>query len=76
MDGLNKRLNVIVIAATNIPNALAPALWRPGCFDREVAIPIPIPDRHSRQDILDIHSWACPWPKGSAANSWRPAARD
>ena len=39
MDGLTKRQNVIVIAATNIPNALDPALRRPGRFDREISIP-------------------------------------
>jgi transitional endoplasmic reticulum ATPase len=58
MDGLNKRQNIIVIAATNIPNALDPALRRPGRFDREIAIPIP--DRHGRQDILEIHSRGMP----------------
>jgi transitional endoplasmic reticulum ATPase len=58
MDGLNKRQNVIVIAATNIPNALDPALRRPGRFDRE--IPIPIPDRNGRQQILEIHSRGMP----------------
>jgi transitional endoplasmic reticulum ATPase len=58
MDGLTKRQNVIVIAATNIPNALDPALRRPGRFDREIAIPIP--DRHGRRDILEIHSRGMP----------------
>lgn len=58
MDGLNKRQNVIVIAATNIPNALDPALRRPGRFDREIAIPIP--DRRGRLEILQIHSRGMP----------------
>ncbi len=58
MDGLNQRQNVIVIGATNIPNALDPALRRPGRFDREIAIPIP--DRHGRQAILEIHSRGMP----------------
>lgn len=58
MDGLNKRQNVIVIAATNIPNALDPALRRPGRFDREIIIPIP--DRKGRREILDIHSRGMP----------------
>jgi transitional endoplasmic reticulum ATPase len=58
MDGLTKRQNVIVIAATNIPNALDPALRRPGRFDREIAIPIP--DRYGRQEILEIHSRGMP----------------
>jgi len=58
MDGLNKRQNVIVIAATNIPNALDPALRRPGRFDREIVIPIP--DRRGRLEILEIHSQGMP----------------
>jgi transitional endoplasmic reticulum ATPase len=58
MDGLTKRQNVIVIGATNIPNALDPALRRPGRFDREIAIPIP--DTKGRQDILEIHSRGMP----------------
>ncbi|MDZ4241686.1 MAG: AAA family ATPase, partial [Candidatus Omnitrophota bacterium] len=58
MDGLNKRQNVIVIAATNIPNALDPALRRPGRFDREIVIPIP--DRCGRMEILEIHSRGMP----------------
>ena len=58
MDGLNKRQNVIVICATNIPNALDPALRRPGRFDREISIPIP--DRNGRLEILEIHSRGMP----------------
>jgi len=58
MDGLNKRQNVIVIAATNIPNAIDPALRRPGRFDREISIPIP--DRNGRLEILEIHSRGMP----------------
>jgi transitional endoplasmic reticulum ATPase len=58
MDGLTKRENVIVIAATNIPDALDPALRRPGRFDREIIIPIP--DRNGRLEILEIHSRGMP----------------
>lgn len=58
MDGLNRRQNVIVVAATNIPNALDPALRRPGRFDREISIPIP--DRHGRLEILEIYSRGMP----------------
>jgi transitional endoplasmic reticulum ATPase len=58
MDGLTQRQNVIVIGATNIPNALDPALRRPGRFDREISIPIP--DRHGRREILEIHSRGMP----------------
>jgi len=61
MDGLTKRQNVIVIAATNIPSALDPALRRPGRFDREISIPIP--DRHGRLEILEIHSRGMPLAK-------------
>jgi transitional endoplasmic reticulum ATPase len=58
MDGLQPRQNVIVIAATNLPNALDPALRRPGRFDREITIPIP--DRTGRREILEIHSRGMP----------------
>lgn len=58
MDGLNRRENVIVIAATNLPNAIDPALRRPGRFDREIEIPIP--DRKGRRQILEIHSRGMP----------------
>lgn len=58
MDGLKARGQVIVIAATNIPNALDPALRRPGRFDREIAIPIP--DRHGRLAILEIYTRGMP----------------
>jgi len=58
MDGLNQRQNLIVIAATNIPNALDPALRRPGRFDREIIIPIP--DKNGRLEILGIHSRGMP----------------
>jgi len=53
------RGQVIVIAATNIPNSIDPALRRPGRFDREIAIPIP--DRNSRLEILHIHTRGCRW---------------
>jgi transitional endoplasmic reticulum ATPase len=58
MDGLQKRQKLIVIAATNLPNALDPALRRPGRFDREISIPIP--DRIGREEILAIHSRGMP----------------
>ncbi|NEX17079.1 MAG: AAA family ATPase [Halochromatium sp.] len=58
MDGLTRRQNLIVIAATNLPNAIDPALRRPGRFDRELAIPIP--DRIGRREILEIHSRGMP----------------
>ena len=58
MDGLNQRKNLIVIAATNIPGAIDPALRRPGRFDREISIPIP--DRGGRREILEVHSRGMP----------------
>jgi len=58
MDGLASRGNVIVVAATNIPNTLDPALRRPGRFDREIAIRVP--DKDSRREVLEIHSRGMP----------------
>ncbi len=58
MDGLDNRGHVIVIAATNIPGALDPALRRPGRFDREISIPIP--DKNARLSVLEIHSRGMP----------------
>ncbi len=58
LDGLDRRKNVIVLAATNLPNALDPALRRPGRFDREISISIP--DRDGRKEILEIHSRGMP----------------
>ena len=61
MDGLKSRGQLIVIGATNIPNALDPALRRPGRFDREIAIPVP--DRKGRLEILRIHTRGMPLAK-------------
>jgi len=58
MDGLESRGDVVVIAATNIPNTLDPALRRPGRFDREIALAAP--DRDGRREILDIHTRGMP----------------
>lgn len=58
MDGLKHRGKVIVIAATNRPNALDPALRRPGRFDREIEIGIP--DEQDRFEILQIHTHGMP----------------
>jgi len=54
MDGLESRGKVIVIAATNRPNAIDPALRRPGRFDREIEIKVP--DKRGRLQILQIHT--------------------
>ncbi|MHA2344281.1 MAG: CDC48 family AAA ATPase [Candidatus Hodarchaeales archaeon] len=58
MDGLKSRGKVIVIGATNRPNALDPALRRPGRFDREIEIGVP--DRNGRYDILLVHTRGMP----------------
>jgi len=54
MDGLEARGDVIVIGATNRPNALDPALRRPGRFDREIEIGVP--DKQGRFEILQVHT--------------------
>src|SRR6202165_2514024 len=54
MDGLEARGKVIVIAATNRPNALDPALRRPGRFDREIEIKVP--NKRGRYEIHQIHT--------------------
>jgi transitional endoplasmic reticulum ATPase len=53
MDGLKSRGDVIVMAATNRPDSIDPALRRPGRFDREIVIGIP--NAHARREILEIH---------------------
>jgi len=58
LDGLTGRGNVIVIGATNRPNALDPALRRPGRFDREIEIGIP--DRQGRHEVVQIHTRGMP----------------
>ncbi|HEX9317783.1 MAG TPA: CDC48 family AAA ATPase [Nitrososphaeraceae archaeon] len=58
MDGLESRGKVIVIAATNRPNAIDPALRRPGRFDREIEFKVP--DKQGRLEILQIHSHNMP----------------
>ena len=58
MDGLQSRGKVIVIAATNRPNAIDPALRRPGRFDREIEIKVP--DKRGRLEILQIHAHNMP----------------
>jgi len=61
MDGLKSRGKVIVIAATNVPNIIDPALRRPGRFDREIEIGIP--DKKGRIEILEIHTRQMPLSK-------------
>jgi len=58
MDGIEARGKLVVIGATNRPNAIDPALRRPGRFDREIEIGIP--DEEGRFDILQIHTRGMP----------------
>jgi cell division protease FtsH len=53
MDGFDKNEGVIIVAATNRPDVLDPALLRPGRFDRQVVVPVP--DVKGRQKILEIY---------------------
>jgi len=53
MDGFETGQGVIIIAATNRPDVLDPALLRPGRFDRQVVVPLP--DIRGREQILDVH---------------------
>jgi transitional endoplasmic reticulum ATPase len=61
MDGIGSRGNIIVIGATNRPNAIDPALRRPGRFDREIEIGVP--DKEGRYEILQIHTRNMPLAK-------------
>ncbi|MDH3191206.1 MAG: CDC48 family AAA ATPase [Nitrosopumilus sp.] len=58
MDGMKSRGKVVVIAATNRPDSIDPALRRPGRFDREIEIGIP--DEEGRNEILSIHTRGMP----------------
>ncbi|MCS3442436.1 MULTISPECIES: ATP-dependent zinc metalloprotease FtsH [Microbacterium] len=61
MDGFDPNANVIVIAATNRPDILDPALLRPGRFDRQIGVDAP--DLRGRQKILEVHSKGKPLAK-------------
>lgn len=61
MDGFEPNLGVIVIAATNRPDVLDPALLRPGRFDRRVVIDLP--DIQDREEILEVHAKGKPLAK-------------
>ncbi len=62
LDGLEPRQNLVVIAATNRPEALDEALRRPGRFDREIVIGVP--DENGRREILAIHTRGMPLGEG------------
>ena len=53
MDGFEANEGIIIVAATNRPDVLDPALLRPGRFDRQVVVPIP--DIDGREKILGVH---------------------
>ncbi len=61
MDGFDQNLGIIMIAATNRPDILDPALLRPGRFDRRIVIDRP--DIVGREDILKVHARGKPWAK-------------
>ena len=61
MDGFDQNLGIIMIAATNRPDILDPALLRPGRFDRRIVIDRP--DIVGREDILKVHAKGKPWAK-------------
>ena len=54
MDGFEENTGVIILAATNRPESLDPALTRPGRFDRQV--PVALPDLQGREEILKVHA--------------------
>ncbi|WP_267435727.1 CDC48 family AAA ATPase [Sphingomonas sp. GM_Shp_1] len=58
MDGLESRANLVIIAATNRPEAIDEALRRPGRFDREIVVGVP--DERGRREILGIHTRGMP----------------
>ncbi len=66
MDGLQVRSNLVVIAATNRPEAIDEALRRPGRFDREIIIGVP--DDKGRREILGIHTRGMPLAEGVDLN--------
>ena len=71
MDGFEMKDNIILIAATNRPDILDPALLRPGRFDRQIVVDRP--DRLGRRKILEVHSKASRWRRRSTSTRWRRA---
>jgi transitional endoplasmic reticulum ATPase len=74
MDGLKSRGKVVVIAASNIPNALDPALRRPGRFDREIEIGVP--RKEGRLSVLKIHTRGMPLLKKENFKEFRERFKD
>lgn len=71
MDGFEGNEGVIIIAATNRPDVLDPALLRPGRFDRQVVVPLP--DIRGREKILNVHTKKVPSKRTSRRASSRAA---
>ena len=71
MDGFEPNEKVIVMAATNRPDVLDPALLRPGRFDRRVIIDLP--DRKDREDIMQIHAKKKRWAEDVESRGHRRA---
>ena len=69
MDGFGDNSGVIVVAATNRPDVLDPALLRPGRFDRQVVVPLP--DIQGREKILKVHMGKVPLAEGINAEALR-----
>jgi cell division protease FtsH len=72
MDGFEQNEGVIIIAATNRPDVLDPALLRPGRFDRQITVPNP--DVNGREKILKVHA-RCRWRPTSICARWRVVRR-
>ena len=68
MDGFDTNTNVIVIAATNRPDVLDPALLRPGRFDRQVVLDNP--DIRGRNQVLEVHARGKPFEKNVTSAPW------
>lgn len=68
MDGLDSRGQVVVIGATNRPNAVDPALRRPGRFDREIEIGVP--NQKGRRELLEIHTRNMPLVDSIDLDDW------
>ncbi len=76
MDGFDGKTNVILIAATNRPDVLDPALLRPGRFDRQIGVDAP--SLGGRKQILEVHAKGKPLARASTSSSSparRPASR-
>ena len=71
LDGIEPRQNLVVIAATNRPEALDEALRRPGRFDREIVVGVP--DESGRREILGIHTRGMPLASASISMPWHGA---